>query len=166
MIPDFEKFEPLRRLLALKRYEHPPADYFKGFSSQVIARIQAGEKAEDPVATGRLFWEVPWLKEIWASFQTKPTLVGAFGAAVCATVIFGLIYAEKPELAGDSSNPKTEYIAGGDVFQPARQAAGPVQSAAVWSTEPVNLAPQGEHRSLFDEIPKLQTAIWIAPSGN
>ena len=95
MSQDTENFEQLRRLLALKRHEQPPPGYFNDFSSQVIARIKLGERGEDSAGTGRLFWEAPWLQRIWAAFEAKPVLAGAFGVAVCGLLITGVIYSEK-----------------------------------------------------------------------
>ena len=116
MNQDTENFEQLRRLLKLKRYEQPPPGYFNDFSSQVIARIKLGERGEDSAVIERLLWEAPWLQRIWAAFEAKPVLAGAFGLAVCGLLITGVIYSEKgdvqpvalipvdrigPELGGD-----------------------------------------------------------------
>ena len=85
MNPDSEQFEQLRKLLVLKRHEEPPPGYLNRFSGQVIARIRAGEQGEEKPA---------WLKKAWSLLETKPMLTGAFGAAVCALAISGLIYSE------------------------------------------------------------------------
>ncbi len=87
-----ENFEQLRRLLKLKRYEQPPPGYFDRFSSQVIARIRLGERGEESAVIERLLWEAPWLQRIWAAFEAKPVLAGAFGLAVCGLLISGVVY--------------------------------------------------------------------------
>jgi hypothetical protein len=93
MNPEQENIQALRRLLALKRHEQPPPGYFDRFSGQVIARIQAGERAPDS------FWErfdASWLQQVWAAFETKPLLAGAFGAAVCGLITTGFIFSDRP----------------------------------------------------------------------
>jgi hypothetical protein len=96
MSQDSQDFESLRRLLALKRYEQPPPGYFNHFSTDVIARIKAGE-GERGGALERLFWEAPWLQRLWAALETKPIMAGAFGTAVCALLVAGVIYSESPD---------------------------------------------------------------------
>jgi hypothetical protein len=98
MSQDTENFDQLRRLLKLKRYEQPPPRYFNDFSSQIIARIERGERGEGRALAGRMLWEAPWLQRIWAAFEAKPVLAGAFGLAVCATLITGVIYSERTDL--------------------------------------------------------------------
>ena len=93
MNQDSQDFEQLRRLLALKRYEQPPPGYFNDFASQVIARIKAGDRAEESVLE-RLFWEAPWLQRFWAAIEAKPVIAGAFGVAVCALLVGGVLYSE------------------------------------------------------------------------
>ena len=98
MRQDTENFEQLQRLLKIKRYEQPPPRYFNDFSSQVIARIERGERGDGHASVGRMLWEAPWLQQIWAAFEAKPLLAGAFGLAVCATLITGVIYSERTDL--------------------------------------------------------------------
>jgi hypothetical protein len=95
MSQDSQDFETLRRLLALKRYEQPPPGYFHNFSFQVIARIEAGEGARENVLE-RLFWDAPWLQRLWTALETKPIMAGALGAAVCALLVAGVVYPERP----------------------------------------------------------------------
>jgi hypothetical protein len=97
MNPDSENFEQLRRLLALKRHEQPPPGYFNHFSRDVIARIKAGEQGE-PVETG-------WLARLWAMLEAKPIFAGAFGAAVCAILVSGILNSEGPAVATQSVLP-------------------------------------------------------------
>jgi hypothetical protein len=89
MNPEQENFHDLRRLLALKRHEQPPPGYFNNFSSEVIHRIRGGETSSPDTLLERLDAEAPWLQRLWSFFTTKPALVGAFGAAVCA-IVFGI----------------------------------------------------------------------------
>lgn len=88
MNPDSENFEQLQKLLALKRHEQPPPGYFNNFSGKVIARIEAGSRDEDGLA---------WLRRLWSIVEGKPMLTGAFGAAVCALVISGLVFSDDVE---------------------------------------------------------------------
>ncbi len=108
MSQDTENFEQLRRLLKIKRYEQPPPRYFNDFSSQVIARIERGERGNGHASVGRMLWEAPWLQQIWAAFEAKPLLAGAFGLAVCATLITGVIYSERTDLQPVALIPGTE----------------------------------------------------------
>jgi hypothetical protein len=114
-----ENFESLRRLLALKRHEQPPPRYFNDFSSQVIARIKLGESGESGPILDRLIWEAPWLQRIWAFFEAKPILSGAFGVAVCGLLISGVIYSDRTDVPPIGLIPVTE------------RASGPVEVAGV-----------------------------------
>jgi hypothetical protein len=95
MNPEQENIQALRRLLALKRHEQPSPGYFDRFSGQVIARIRAGERAPDSFWE-RFGFEATWLQQIWAAFETKPLLAGAFGATVCALITMGFVFADGP----------------------------------------------------------------------
>jgi hypothetical protein len=108
MSQDTENFEKLRRLLKIKRYEQPPPRYFNDFSSQVIARIERGERGDVHASVGRMLWEAPWLQQIWSVFEAKPILAGAFGLAVCATLITGVIFSERADLQPVAGIPGTE----------------------------------------------------------
>jgi hypothetical protein len=88
-------FEPLRRLVALKRHEIPPPGYFDKFSGQVIARIRAGE-AEKPE---HFLSEAPWLLKLLQMFEAKPAFAVAFASSLCLLLLFGTIFAERPESA-------------------------------------------------------------------
>jgi len=90
MYPDPETFDQLRRLLALKRHEQPSPGYFHYFSSQVIARIRAGERAAPDTAWG-LLWDAPWLQRLWAALEARPVLAGAVGVACCALLLASVV---------------------------------------------------------------------------
>jgi hypothetical protein len=85
---DPENFESLRRLLAWKRQEQPPPGYFNDFSRRVIARIEAGERGAD-----RAGWSA-WVQRVWLALQARPAFAGAFGAAVCAFLVVGMVGSE------------------------------------------------------------------------
>jgi len=85
---DSDNFEPLRRLLAVKRHEQPPPGYFNSFSREVCARIQAGESAGASSFFARLFD----FQRFWASFETKPILAAAIGVAACGFLLAGIVY--------------------------------------------------------------------------
>jgi hypothetical protein len=94
-------FEALKRLMALKRHETPPPGYFNDFSSQVIARLRAGEKAE-PVLYGRLFNEAPWVAAFVRYFGSKPAYVGAFSAAMCLLLLGSIVYNQRDDTMPES----------------------------------------------------------------
>ena len=120
MNPDSEQFEQLRKLLILKRHEQPPPGYFNNFSGKVVARIESAGQAGDGLA---------WFRKFWALVEGKPMLTGAFGAAVCALAISGLVFSDDVELA--ASNVR---VASGNGNSPL---AGDGQSLA--------LSPGSEH---------------------
>lgn len=84
-------FEALRRLLALKRHEIPPPGYFEDFSSNVIARIRAGEAAAP----------MPWIMRFFQMFEAKPAFPVALASSLCVLLLFGIVSVEQnPELGG------------------------------------------------------------------
>ena len=88
---DFDEFDQVRRLLALKRHEQPPPGYFHRFSGQVIARIRAGERADDTGAFGRWFGDTSWLARLWGRLESQPILAAAVGAASCVFLLAGVV---------------------------------------------------------------------------
>jgi hypothetical protein len=83
-------FNSLRRLLAFKNRETPPPGYFNNFSAQVIARIHAGETNESSVA---------WFSKLLQAFEFKPAFAGSFAGALCMLLVFGIVYAQRPDVA-------------------------------------------------------------------
>jgi len=86
-------FESLRRLLVLKRHEMPPPGYFENFSSQVTARIRAGEGR----ASEHQGIKLPWFFRLLSAFEAKPAFAGAFASALCLLLVFGIFVAERPD---------------------------------------------------------------------
>ena len=162
MKPEQENFDPLCRLLKLKRHEQPPPRYFNDFSSRVITRIRAGEAGGREAAMDG----GSWLVRLWSLVEAKPMLPGAVGVAICAVLVFGVVYTETAPSA-----PGPEFIQA----QPAPLAHDPIfalnQSqgeprpvpAAFASTNPVIRLGGG---SLFDQIPLPPTTLISQPVGN
>jgi hypothetical protein len=80
-----QDFDALRRLLALKRHEVPPPGYFEDFSSNVIARIRAGEAAA----------RMPWFLRFIQAFEARPAYPVAFASSLCMLLLFGIISVEQ-----------------------------------------------------------------------
>jgi hypothetical protein len=146
MNQDTENFKPLLRLLRLKRYEQPPPGYFNDFSSQVIARIRLDDRGEAGAVFERLSWEAPWLLRIWAAFEAKPVLAGAFGLAMCGLLISGVIYSEKADVQPVAFIPVTE------------SASNTAEAANVLAeNHPLVAKPASIEASSTSPIPALQT---------
>jgi hypothetical protein len=64
-----ENQDPIRKLLALKRYEQPPPGYFESFSQKVIARIEAQSAST----------ALPWWRQWFAGFAEQPLLASTYG---------------------------------------------------------------------------------------
>ena len=102
MYSEPDRVQAVRRLLAVKKHEQPPPGYFDNFSSRVIARIEAGERAPDS------FWDR--LTEFWTAFETKPVLAGAVGMTFCGLITFGFFFSDRA--SGLQSNPISMYTPG------------------------------------------------------
>jgi hypothetical protein len=142
MNPDSENFDSLRQLLVLKRHEIPPPGYFDRFSRDVMARIKAGENG------GAVGFELSWFQRLLSVFDVKPVFAGAFGTAVCAFLISGVISSEQAPAVG-SAAPSS--------VNPSIAAAVPVSMSTSTMEEPFvassNTMASG---SLFDQF-QLQT---------
>jgi hypothetical protein len=99
-----ENFDQLRKLLALKKHEQPPPGYFNRLPGEIISRIRAEQSANSPAGRDA---NAPWLLRMWRALESKPAFAGAFGLGVCALVVTGIFFAEKPDastgLAGGPS---------------------------------------------------------------
>jgi hypothetical protein len=151
MSQDTENFEQLRRLLKLKRYEQPPPRYFDDFSSRVIARIKLGERGgHDAPLVERVLSEASWLQPIWAAFEAKPVVTGAFGVAMCALLITGVAYSEGSVVQHMALIPGTESPGfSSEEIATAMAAHHPLlaKRAALEpsSTDPIPAAPLNDH---------------------
>jgi len=171
MNQDSQDFEPLRRLLALKRHEVPPPGYFNGFSKQVIARIQAGERGETQGFVERLLGEAPWLQRLWAALEAKPILAGASAMAACGLLVAGVIYSGTGEVPPVALIPVAEAGAvpvAAPVMVVADHpllAAPPVALEASSTTPVPTVTTEG---LLLGDLGQLRAerAAWRLPSGN
>jgi hypothetical protein len=150
MNPDSENFDSLRQLLALKRHEVPPPGYFNRLPRDIVARIKAGDTGN------QLGADLSWFQRLLNVFDVKPIFAGAFGTAVCAFLVSGVITSERtPAFAASTPETADPTI------------AGSIPTGAVAEPEYAlgsNAAPSG---SLFDNIPSLRsTPVSYFPGGN
>jgi hypothetical protein len=164
MNSDHQNFEQLRRLLALKRHEQPPPGYFHNFSSEISARLRAGDQGEPESLIERLLRDAPWLGRLLSLLEAKPAFAGAFGAAVCALMISGLLYsegAESPSMIPDLAMESVPAF-GGTATLAMNDSLEPVTMSS--STNPV--APSSG--SLFEQMqfPSTQPVSFQVPGSN
>ncbi len=102
MNSDHEKFETLRKLMALKRHEQPPPEYLHQLSDRIINRIERGE--------GQLnLWD-----KLTANFSLRPSLAYAFGLTVCGALGLSIGYMVRQEMT-QSGDPTPEVALRGSV---------------------------------------------------
>jgi hypothetical protein len=149
--PEFEK---LQQLLRLKQYEVPPPRYFNEFSSQVTARLRAGE--------GKLIaTKLSWWQQLWENFESKPAFSGTLVATACGLLVAGAFWASQtpsgmPGMA--QAEPKIADPRAGAVAANTIPGLPAVNS----STNPTMILPGG---SLFDLSPRdLQNGLQTAPA--
>jgi hypothetical protein len=106
MNPEPKYVESLRRLLKLKRHEQPPPGFYDRFSRDVMARIKAGEMGD------KIGLEPVWYQRLLGMFELKPVFAGAFGMAVCALLISGVVSTESssPVVATDTPDAHRSFV--------------------------------------------------------
>lgn len=140
MSQDSENFDKLRVLLTVKRHEQPPPGYFDRFSRDVMARIKAGESG------GSIGYEFSWFHRFLSMFDMKPAFAGAFGTAVCAFLISGVLSSEQTPAVGSSITPSSAA--------PAVAAVVPVSANNATLAGPFDTASNSmASGSLFDQFP-------------
>jgi hypothetical protein len=83
-----DELNELQKVLALKRHEQPPTQFFRSLSGNVIERLQTGEAPAEPT----------WRQKAGLDFDAKPVLVCATGVGVCGLLLLGLISSQHVEL--------------------------------------------------------------------
>jgi hypothetical protein len=143
-------FESLRRLLALKRHETPPPGYFDNFSAKVTARIRADEARQAESASRQL----PWLFRLLSTFEAKPAFAGAFASALCMLLVFGIVYAERPDVAPQSPLQTAQITSPLAAVSPVALNSLPAEQPALVAMSSTN--------PIFNSQP---APSWFAPQG-
>ena len=159
MNPESENFDALRRLLALKRHEMPPPGYFDRFSRDVMARIKAGETGDE------MAFDSSWLERLLGIFDVKPVFAGAFGAAVCALLVSGVISSEQN--AGTRSGSETAALSSPLPLPVVAANVPDANSYRISNTNPAVTA--FGNGSLFDQLQpniEVQQASFLVPHQN
>jgi hypothetical protein len=164
MNEDENNFESLRRLLALKRYETPPPGYFNNFSRQVLQRIRASHNEPSANMFEELFNQAPWLAKLFQALDVRPVLAGGFAGALCLLLLFGIVYAERPDFTPEPLLQAANSSAELAVVTPAALSQPAEQIGIVSSTNPVlSLQPAG---SPFGQQNPLAQPVSFSLSGN
>ena len=164
MSKDGNNFDPLLQLLKLKRQETPPPGYFNNFSSQIIASIRSG--VADDVRTAKSVSEASWFSNFLQLFEFKPAFAGAFASALCLVLVFGVIYADRPDsgtqmLLQGSDPSLTSYASLTPATMPATSFA---EGGMMASNSPAtSLQPMA---SVFDSGNALIQPVSFSPAGN
>lgn len=157
-----QNFDSLRRMLALKKHEQPPPGYFDRFPNLVISRLRAGDRGRRESVLERLFDEAPWMQRLWEGLQAKPVFAGAFGVAVCALLISGLVYSANVDTGALRpsfmvNEARTSFV------QPELDQSPPAESVVAFSTNP-STNPVPVNGSLFEEAQQAQPPIISEPA--
>jgi len=143
--PDPQDFSDIRRLLALKRHEQPPPGYFSHFSREVILRIRAGERASDHFYESWLV--TAWLQRFWSAMENRPALAGAFGACLCAAMLWAFVSTEN---AGTTSAVIAGEPLGGQKSLPRVFPANQLGDGMLVGFSSTNGVVAQPHSALFD----------------
>jgi hypothetical protein len=159
-------FDELKRLLQLKQREVPPPGYFEHFSSEVVARIRAGEAGGGQTMVEKLGDEAPWLVRWLQLFETKPGLVGAFATCLCLLLLLGVLVADntdsapKEMLGGVSAAAPDTMVA--SLSTPLTATAADESGIAVNTNSMISLQPTA---TVFGQQSPLFQPASFAPAG-
>ena len=157
-------FESLRQLLALKRHETPPPGYFNNFSSQVLQRIRASHNKQSANLFEELFNHAPWLAKLAQALDVRPVLAGGFAGALCMLLLFGIVYAERPDITPQpllqvaNSSLSLAAVSPTALSQPVEQTGIVSSTDPVYSLQPV-ASPFGQQNPLAQPVS-------FSPAGN
>jgi len=160
-------FESLRRVLAFKNRETPPPGYFNGFSGHVLARIRAGEAREPATAAEYLFSEAPWLVKFLRIFEAKPAFAGAFAFALCLVLVFGIVFAERPDYSAPQPLLQTAQGASPQLASVSQVALGEPSGQIILAADNTNPASSLQPvASLFGQQNPLAQQVGFMLPGN
>lgn len=148
-----QDFQKLQRLLKLKQYEQPHPRYFNDLSSQVTARLRAGETARLDTFEEAMT-QAPWLQRLWAVVERQPALSGLVMASVCGLLLVGGF------LAGNPANPQPGLTASEPEKSSAESANKSLLATTTAGTTTFSSSTKPAavlSNSLFNLSPNLQT---------
>lgn len=149
-----QDFEKLQQLLKLKRYEQPHPRYFNDLSSQVTARLRAGETARLDTFEEAMT-QAPWLQRLWAAIERQPAVSGIAVAGMCGLLLVGGFLAGKPAFQpGLAENEISKPVAGDTNASLLATTTAPGTTPVMDSTRPTAVL---SNKSLFNLSPTLQT---------
>ena len=142
MKPENTSEEELQRVLALKRHEQPPRQFFKKFSEIVMDRLQNPEPPPEPT----------FLQKLGLDFDRKPVLICLSGLLVCGLLAFCLIWSrgmkEPPPPTPDPLGPRPIRAGAVRLDAPGLMPAQPVVKweSVGGGAEPITIAPDPGQR--------------------
>ena len=150
-------FDALRQLLKLKRHELPPPGYFDRFSGQVVARIRADE--------ARKRSSVPWFMKFLQAFEFKPAFAGALASALCLLLVFGIVYADRPDFSPEPILQNSGPASGSFAAMSPASLPQPVDSIGLMASNNAanSLQPVA---SLFGQQNAFAQQVSFSPPGN
>ncbi len=113
--------EELGKLLRLKKFEQPPAEYFESFLHE-FHRRQRDELLRQPV------WRIALQRAQDFMFRLNVTSLGSYPAAVAAVLVCAAVLSVKVY-----QTPETAAVASAAMQTPAAVVASPLNDDATWS---------------------------------
>jgi hypothetical protein len=111
-----------------------------------------------------LFNHAPWLAKLLHAFDTRPVFAGGFAGALCLLLLFGIVYAERPDFTPQPLLQAANSSASLAAVSPTALSQSPDQLGIVSSTNPVlSLQPVA---SPFGQQNPLAQPVNFSPSGN
>jgi hypothetical protein len=92
-----DNFDDLKHLLKLKRHEIPPPGYFNGFSSDVMARIRAGDTGRSESLLERLQEGSDFWGNLVHLLRVKPGIIGALATTACLFLLASVLMLDHSE---------------------------------------------------------------------
>jgi hypothetical protein len=98
-----DDFDELQRMLALKRCERPPRQFFNRFSDSVLHNLDAPERPET----------LSWLERLGVHFDVSPAVVGTIAVCVCALLAGGIAFVARTPPPAPPAPPDVNTVAVG-----------------------------------------------------
>ncbi len=158
-----ENFDTLRRLLKLKRHEVPRRDISTASPARSLpasGRVKPGD-----ARTAEHVFGTSWWSNFFQLFELKPAFAGAFASALCLLLIFGVVYADRPESGPQPFLPNTgSSMASFASVTPSVMPSATYAADGMASNSPAaSLQPVA---SLFGSENPLVQPVSFSPAGN